>query len=55
MKKLVFPLAFTFMALALLTSSASASVDYRIPDASTTGTLLSMGIAGLAALRKFVK
>jgi hypothetical protein len=55
MKKLAFSLAFTMMALALLTSSASASVVNRIPDTATTGTLLSMGIAGLAAIRKFLR
>ena len=55
MKKLVFSLAFTLMALALITSTASATPVGRIPDAATSSTLLSMGVAGLVALRKFLR
>jgi hypothetical protein len=55
MKKLVFSLVFTLMALALVTSTASATPVGKVPDAATTGTLLSMGVAGLAALRKFLR
>jgi hypothetical protein len=54
MKKHIFNIAFVVMALALLTPSAWAA-PVRTPDSGTTSLLFSMGIAGLVAVRKFVR
>lgn len=56
MKKFVFNLGFAVMALALLTPSVWATASgHGVPDTATTSLLLSMGVAGLAAVRKFLR
>jgi hypothetical protein len=59
MKKFIFNLGFAAAVLGLATSSAWASLDntapIRTPDTATTALLLSLGVAGLAGIRRFLK
>jgi hypothetical protein len=57
MKKLAFNLGFAALAVGLLTLNAQATVtgSRGAPDTAATSLLLSLGVAGLAAVRKFVR
>jgi hypothetical protein len=57
MKKIIFNLGFAVLALALLTTRVWATDEFpsTAPDTATTALLLSMGMAGLAAIRKFMR
>jgi hypothetical protein len=50
-------LGFAVLALALLTTRVWATDEFpsTAPDTATTALLLSMGMAGLAAIRKFMR
>jgi hypothetical protein len=57
MKKIVFNLTFAVAALALLAPSlmATGNGPPTAPDTATTSLLLTMGMAGLAGIRKFLR
>jgi len=57
MKKIVFNLGFAVLALALLAPRVMATAEGppTAPDTATTSLLLSMGVAGLAGIRKFLR
>jgi VPDSG-CTERM motif len=54
MKKLIV-LAMVFAALAGVAQAGQVVITGRVPDAGTTSTLMGIALAGLVAIRRFVR